>query len=63
VKHTNPWLEDLWVKDRLSEFNVSLRIILKFVLEMYNVNIQNKTVLLFRRNTTIAHNRQHRRPY
>jgi len=54
VKHINPCLEDSGVKDHLSEFDISLRIILKLVLENYNVNIQNKMVLLFRRNTKIA---------
>jgi len=54
VKHTNPCLEDFGAKYHLSEFHISLRIILKFMLENYNANIQNKMVLLFRRNTTIA---------
>jgi hypothetical protein len=54
LKHTKPWLEDLWVKDNFSEFDVSLRIILKLVLDKYNVNIQNKMVLIFRRNTEAA---------
>ena len=63
AKHTNPCLEDFGVKDHLNEFYISLRIILKLVLENYNVNIQNKMVLLFRRDTTIAYNHPHPRPY